>query len=80
MLTVIHSLFMYVDTVPVDWFTLWLHMPFMVLYSDIRQGIFYSVLLCFWVIFAGEHMMVRFYLFVVLFKSGNAVFNAFCTR
>ena len=44
--------------VPVDWLTLWLHMPFMILYSDIRQGLFYSVLLCFWVIFAGEHMMV----------------------
>ena len=44
--------------VPVDWFSLVLHMPFMVLYSDIRQGLFYSVLLCFWIIFAGEHMMV----------------------
>jgi hypothetical protein len=43
--------------IPVDWLTLWIDMPFMVLYSDIRQGIFYSVLLCFWVIFAGEHMM-----------------------
>jgi len=43
--------------IPVDWFTLVLHMPFMVLYSDIRQGLFYSVLLCFWIIFAGEHMM-----------------------
>lgn len=43
--------------IPVDWFTLWLHMPFMLLYSDIRQGLFYSVLLCFWIIFVGEHMM-----------------------
>jgi len=43
--------------IPVDWLTIWLNMPFMVLYSDIRQGLFYSVLLCFWVIFAGEHMM-----------------------
>ncbi|ESO05240.1 hypothetical protein HELRODRAFT_156872 [Helobdella robusta] len=42
---------------PIDWLTLWLNMPFMMLYSDIRQGLFYSVLLCFWVIFAGEHMM-----------------------
>lgn len=43
--------------IPVDWLSLVVHMPFMVLYSDIRQGIFYSVLLCFWIIFAGEHMM-----------------------
>jgi len=45
-------------SVPVDWLSLVVHMPFMVLYSDIRQGLFYSVLLCFWIIFAGEHMMV----------------------
>lgn len=43
--------------IPIDWLTLWIHMPFMVLYSDIRQGIFYSVLFCFWVIFTGEHVM-----------------------
>jgi hypothetical protein len=43
--------------VPVDWLTLSINMPFMLLYSDIRQGLFYSVLLCFWIIFAGEHMM-----------------------
>jgi len=33
-------------SVPVDWLSLVVHMPFMVLYSDIRQGLFYSVLLC----------------------------------
>ena len=44
--------------VPVDWFSLVVQMPFLMLYSDIRQGLFYSVLLCFWIIFAGEHMMV----------------------
>ena len=48
-------------SVPVDWLSLVLHMPFMVVYSDIRQGLFYSVLLCFWIIFAGEHMMVSSY-------------------
>nr|CCI61364.1 Wntless/Evi membrane protein [Platynereis dumerilii] len=42
---------------PVEWMTLWFNMPFMLLLSDIRQGIFYSILLCFWIIFAGEHMM-----------------------
>ena len=45
--------------VPVEWFTLWFNMPFMLLLSDIRQGIFYAFLLCFWIIFTGEHMMVR---------------------
>jgi len=48
----------YLSVVPVDWLSLVIHMPFMVLYSDIRQGLFYCVLLCFWIIFAGEHMMV----------------------
>lgn len=42
---------------PVDWLTLWIDMPFMLLYSDIRQGLFYSVLFSFWLIFVGEHMM-----------------------
>ena len=52
--------------VPVDWLSLVVHMPFMVLYSDIRQGLFYSVLLCFWIIFAGEHLMVCLSLSVCL--------------
>lgn len=42
---------------PVEWLTLWINMPFMLLLTDIRQGIFYAILLCFWIIFAGEHMM-----------------------
>ena len=44
--------------VPVEWFTLWVDMPFMLIISDIRQGIFYVGLLSFWLIFAGEHVMV----------------------
>jgi len=44
--------------VPVEWFTLWIYMPYMLLFSDIRQGIFHTVLLSFWIIFTGEHMMV----------------------
>ncbi|CAH1773193.1 unnamed protein product [Owenia fusiformis] len=42
---------------PIEWFTLWFDFPFMLLLSDIRQGVFYSFLMCFWIIFSGEHMM-----------------------
>lgn len=42
---------------PLEWFTLWVNMPFMLILSDIRQGIFYAILLSFWLIFAGEHIM-----------------------
>ncbi|KAJ8306651.1 hypothetical protein KUTeg_017196 [Tegillarca granosa] len=42
---------------PMEWLTLWIDIPFMLLMNDIRQGIFYAMLLCFWIIFAGEHIM-----------------------
>ncbi|KAL4225332.1 hypothetical protein ACF0H5_016020 [Mactra antiquata] len=42
---------------PLEWFTLAIDMPFMLLITDIRQGGFYAMLLCFWIIFTGEHIM-----------------------
>lgn len=44
---------------PLEYFTLVFDMPFMLLLSDIRQGIFYACLLSFWLVFAGEHMLIQ---------------------
>ena len=44
--------------VPVDWFTLVIDMPYMLFFSDLRQGLFYASLLIFWCLFAGEHILV----------------------
>ncbi|EDW79572.1 uncharacterized protein Dwil_GK20551 [Drosophila willistoni] len=44
---------------PLEYLTLGLEMPYMLLLSDIRQGIFYAMLLSFWLIFAGEHMLIQ---------------------
>ncbi|XP_059617459.1 protein wntless [Phlebotomus argentipes] len=44
---------------PVELLTLSIDMPFMLLLADVRQGVFYATLLCFWLIFAGEHLMIQ---------------------
>ncbi|XP_075037985.1 protein wntless homolog [Mixophyes fleayi] len=43
--------------IPVEWFSIGFNWTWMLLFSDIRQGIFYVMLLSFWIIFCGEHMM-----------------------
>lgn len=47
-----------VTLVPLEYLTLSFEMPFMLLLGDMKQGIFYSMLLSFWLVFAGEHLMV----------------------
>ncbi|XP_029164188.1 protein wntless [Nylanderia fulva] len=44
---------------PLEYLTLAFDMPFMLLLGDIRQGVFYATLLSFWLVFAGEHLMIQ---------------------
>lgn len=48
----------FVFLAPLEYLTLAFDMPYMLLLGDIRQGVFYAVLLSFWLVFAGEHMLV----------------------
>ncbi|XP_030061611.1 protein wntless homolog [Microcaecilia unicolor] len=43
--------------IPVEWFSIGFNWTWMLLFGDIRQGIFYAMLLSFWIVFCGEHMM-----------------------
>ncbi|MGH0157850.1 UNVERIFIED_CONTAM: hypothetical protein FKN15_062460 [Acipenser sinensis] len=43
--------------IPVEWFSVGFNWTWMLLFGDIRQGIFYAMLLSFWIIFCGEHLM-----------------------
>lgn len=45
--------------IPLEYLTLFFDMPYMLLLSDIRQGIFYAMLLSFWLVFTGEHMLIK---------------------
>nr|XP_040040977.1 protein wntless homolog isoform X3 [Gasterosteus aculeatus aculeatus] len=43
--------------VPAEWLSLGFEWTWMLLLEDAQQGVFYSTLFCFWVIFCGEHLM-----------------------
>lgn len=44
---------------PLELLTLYFNMPYMLLLNDIRGGFFYAILLSFWLVFAGEHMLIQ---------------------
>lgn len=67
--------------IPVEWFSIGFDWTWMLLFGDIRQGIFYAMLLSFWIIFCGEHLMdqTERNRFSVYWKQvGPIVFGSFC--
>lgn len=44
--------------VPIEFLSLYFDIEFMTFLSDLRQGILHCALLCFWIIFIGEHLLV----------------------
>ncbi|MGH0155875.1 UNVERIFIED_CONTAM: hypothetical protein FKN15_049435 [Acipenser sinensis] len=66
--------------IPVEWFSVGFNWTWL-LFGDIRQGIFYAMLLSFWIIFCGEHLMdqTERNRFGVYWKQvGPIVFGSFC--
>lgn len=61
--------------IPVEWFSIGFNWTWMLLFGDIRQGIFYSMLLSFWIIFCGEHLMVLYLAPLDLFLNKNIVYT-----
>ncbi|XP_017843973.1 protein wntless [Drosophila busckii] len=47
------------QNLPLEYLSLSMEMPYMLLLGDVRQGIFYAMLLSFWLVFAGEHMLIQ---------------------
>ncbi|KAK5906641.1 hypothetical protein CesoFtcFv8_004567 [Champsocephalus esox] len=43
--------------VPVEWLSLGCDWTWMLLLEDAQQGVFYTTLFCFWIIFCGEHLV-----------------------
>lgn len=44
---------------PLELVSIFFDAPWMLFFIDVRQGFFYAVLLSFWIIFTGEHLMDR---------------------
>ncbi|KAL7063574.1 hypothetical protein AAHC03_01751 [Spirometra sp. Aus1] len=42
---------------PIEWLSLRYNVSFWLILSDVRQGVFYATLACFWLVFTGEHLM-----------------------
>lgn len=43
--------------VPMEYLTLSLDMPWINLFNDVKQGIFYASIMIFWLVFTGEHLI-----------------------
>ena len=48
----------FLSLAPVEWLTIVMPFKAFQIYSEIRQGLFLTVLLTFWLFFAGEHIAV----------------------